>query len=610
MSTAQPSNAALAPAQDTPVEQMTMMMAKEMILMNLFRRFAGTRPELDGALMSAYKKKFGREMRQSSSGRDVRAMYLEGIPGHGKTTTHREALREFTALVGEFVPGGLKFMDEPTFGQLTRNAIDKRTVVFSTLTVAGATSKHEVGGLMAKMSIGDQQFMGHLPDWRLAATMMGAYGYVLFDDFPTAAHPVQNACLDLLLGGSAGNFQFNIKELAASDVFVKDGTINFSHNEKTAAELDKIIPENDFRGASPVHIGLAGNRGSRDGNKVFPITTATATRVQRADVIDTAEDFIARAQKRFPDSIGDAYYSVFIKNNPEIFSAIAKPTNGILPAMPVPRTHDALMDEIGVLVHNAGGFDKLTSDANAQATFLQAVQRSAGTHIGRTIEVIESGASGSKVLAPAAMVAGFYSEMLLGALPRADAIIRKGVVDEEFIRNKWNNGQDSDGMNFGYQFANALGQIAAVAIADVLKANPGKGSAVTQLADVEGPLAMKMREVMKHFSYGLTFLSKPMISLAIDKFNSRANVFSPELFEGNNPNYRTPSIPFITMMIYGMVRDNTKYPVEEIKGTFADSLSRASTVVYEGLDSTIMDDLKNRRKAIDDARKAAMAPRP
>lgn len=580
---------------DTPLEQVTMGMAKEEILLNLFRRFQGTRPDLEERLQTAYKSKYGRAMRVGGS-RDVRAIYLEGEPGHGKTTTHREACKEFASLMG------MKFMNDPSLAQMKRGIIDDNTFVFSTITIAGATSKHEVGGLMAKMKIGNEEFMGHLPDWKMAATMMGGFGYILFDDFVTSSHQVQNACLDLLLGGSAGDFQFNTKEMAASKVEVKDGQVVFNYDQEKANAMEKLSPDESSRGASPVHIGLAGNRGSRDGNKTFPMGTATITRLQRMDVFDTVEDFVKRAQARFTDDIGDAHYGVFIKTHPELFSAIAKPMNGIMPSMPCPRTHDALLDAIGVMVHNAGGFTKLSSDAELQADFLENVKRLAGTHIGREIEINNKLTGKPEILHPSSAVSGFYSEMLLGALPKAEEIIKRGIVDTAFIEERYGAGVAGSCQNFGYQFASALASLAAADVSDKFReAGTGKKS-LEQLSNRESELSLSVRETMRNMSYGLTFLQKQLVSFSIDKFLTRLSTNCPELFDGAGA-FRVPVPGILPTLIFGLVKDNKRFDTTELRTTFADSLSQATNGYLEGQDATIEAGTKMRKEFLSNALK-------
>lgn len=599
--------AAASLVRDTPVQQMSMMMAKEQILLNLFRRFQGTRPDLEDRLQTAYKEKYGRGMRAGST-RDVRAIYLEGEPGHGKTTIHREACKEFAKLMK------MEFMSDPSLSQMQRNLITPETFVFSTLTVAGATSKHEVGGLMAKMKINDQEFMGHLPDWKMAATMMGGYGYILFDDFVTSSHQVQNACLDLLLGGSAGDFQFNAKDMAASKIKLIGGQVvegvkqethvMFEHDADKADAIEKMNPGESFRGASPVHIGLAGNRGSRDGNKTFPLTTATITRLQRMDVVDTVQEFEKRAGQRYSDEIGDAHYSIFVKTNPEYFSAIAKPVNGIMPSMPCPRTHDANMDAIGTLVHNAGGFSALIENKDLRARFLEDVEMQSGTHIGVQLEVTNKTTNKVEILTPATAVAGFYTELLLGALPKAEEIIKHGNVDADFISSKYEKGNSVEGQNFGFQFATALASLAASVVGEKVKAAGKKG--LSEIANKDSPLSMDVRETMRNMSYGLTFLQKPMVSFSIDKFLNRLNMVSPELFQGSG-SYRVPNEEILPTLMYGMIKDNTKYPTTDLRTTYADSLSQATNGYLDGIDKTIEEGIAIRKTLLSNALKAGLS---
>lgn len=609
MTTAAPSTAPATPTvRDTPLQQMSMTAAKEAILLNLFRRFQGTRPDLEERLQDAYKTKYGRAMRMQSH-RDVRAAYLEGEPGHGKTTTHQEACREFSKLTR------MKFLVDPSLSQMQRNIIDSNTFVFSTMTVAGATSKHEVGGLMAKMKINDHEFMGHLPDWKMAATMMGGYGYILFDDFVTSSNQVQNACLDLLLGGSAGDFQFSSKEIAASTIKVVGGqVINgekterlmvLEHDQDKADAIEKMNPGETFHGASPVHVGLAGNRGSRDGNKVFPLTTAIATRIQRMDVVDTLEEWLKRANTRYADEVGDAHYSIFLKSHPELFSAIGKPINGILPSMPCPRTHDACMDAIGTLVHNAGGFGALIDDEVLRNRFIDEVEQQAGAHIGVQLDIVNKTTGNQEVLLPSTVLSGFYTELLLGALPRADEIINKGVVNVEFITKHYNGGNDSNGQNFGFQFASSLATLAASVVGEKVRTFGDEEKSLEAMSNKDSELSLDVRETMRNFSYGLTFLSKPMVSQSIDKFLNRLSTVAPVLFEGSGP-YKVPNQEIMGTFLYGMIKDNTKFPTTNLRTTYVDSMSTATNGYLDGIDHTIEEALKKRKDMLNNMLKLGL----
>lgn len=586
-----------------------MSWAKEEILQNLFRRFDGSRPELQDRLDQAYKEKYGVPMRKVKQ-RDVRAAYLEGPPGHGKTTTHREACREFAKLMG------MKFIVDPSMRDMTRGAIDENTFVFSTVNLGGATSKHEIGGLMAKLKIGEQEFMGHLPDWRLAATMMGGYGYVLFDDYVTSSHQVQNACLDLLLGGSAGDMQFNAKEMAASKMKIQDGQAVMELDEAKLAKIEELGGGDMIRGSSPVHVGLAGNRGARDGNKTFPIVTATATRIQRMDVFDTAEAFIERSTNKHPDAVGDAHYSMFIRQNPELFTVIAKPQQGILPQMPTPRTHDALLDSISDLIHQKGGMAAIAKDTAGQADVVDNIQRLAGTHIGVEIQLDTKDDKGNaQYVFPSRAVGAFYTELFLGAVPLAEEIIREGKVNEELLTEKYNNGAEGDGMNFGYNFASALAQVAATAFHEKIAGSgiKKKEALISALSDAESPLSKDVRTTLSHLSMGISFLQKSFVTFALDKFNQRLAGMSPEIFEGSTYKIMPPST--MRTMMFGLIKDNTKYNTQELKETIVDAITMSGSAINaehkQGRDKTIISHLESikddeRRKGARAAAKAAV----
>lgn len=586
---------------DTPLEQVSMDWARAQILKNLFRRFDGSRPDLQPRLEAAYREKYGVDMRKVRS-RDVRAIYLESPPGHGKTTIHREALRDFSKLMK------MKFVDNPSMQMMMRGQIDENSCVFSAINLGGATSKHEIGGLMAKLRVNDQEFMGHLPDWRMAATMMGGYGYILFDDYVTSSHQVQNACLDMLLGGSAGDMQFNVKDMAASKMKIEGGQVTIEFDADKEKAINELGGGRMVSGASPVHVGLAGNRGVRDGNKTFPIVTATATRLQRMDVFDTPEAFISRALSKHDDELGDAHYSVFIKQNPEVFSIVAKPQNGILPQMPCPRSHDALMDAICDLIHDHGGMASIANDVKKRDFVVQEIERMAGTHIGRELTLEEKGPDGEvQWVFPATLLSGFYSEMFLGAVPLAEEVIKEGKIDEEKIKGLYNNGNDSDGQNFGYRFASALAQVAASTIADKIRKGAGKKDGkklIEMLSDAESPLSLEVRGTLKNLSMGVTFLQKVFVSFALDRFNQRLATMVPEIYEGTT--YKI--LPSTTMrtVIFGLVKDNTRYMTDDLRDTFVDAISMTSSAINAEMDGGRDATINNALKKYKDSARAAL----
>lgn len=580
---------------ETAVKQVSLDFVKEQIIENLFLKFNGARPDLQERLEKAYLAKYGCTIPDAD---DVRAVFTEGPPGHGKTTIHQAACREFAELVG------MKFVTEPSQADLVSGKVDENTFVFSVITIAGATSKHEVGGLMAKMRVGEHEFMGHLPDWKLAATMMGGYGYIFFDDFTTAAHQVQNACFDLLLGGSAGDM--NLKQMSSSRFKLENGQVTGEHDPKLEQALENLGGGEMRKGASPVHIGLAANRGMSDGNKIFPRTTALTNRVQMFDVFDTPDAFINRAVGKYKnDSMGDAHYSVFIKQFPELFTVVPKPTNGSLPAFPSPRSHDAAMSKIRVIIHKHGGASAIAADSKRQEAVVQEIERTAASILGDGVQPNSAKAGDKQVYYPAQAVAGFYSELFLGAIPKAEEIIHHGRVDEEFIKAKYNNGANMDGQNFGYQFASALAQLAATQVSDAVKR--GGKKAVDQLSDPESPMSKEVRNTLKNLSAGVSMLQKSFVSFALDRFNVRLSNLCPEIYEGTT--YKILPQSTMRTVMYGLVKDNEKYRSPELFQTMVDAITQSYQIMgsMRGFrDEEIKKAVSDRKEAARSAIKAAV----
>lgn len=578
---------------DSAGKQVSLNFAKEQIIENLFLKFNGSRPGLQTRLEAAYKEKYGISIPDAD---DVRAVFTEGPPGHGKTTIHREACKEFSRLVG------LKFIEEPSQADLISGKVDEDSFVFSVITIAGATSKHEIGGLMAKMKVGEQEFMGHLPDWKLAATMMGAYGYIFFDDFTTAAHQVQNACFDLLLGGSAGDM--NLKQLTSSKLKIEDGQVVATHDKALEAKIEEMGGGEMRRGASPVHIGLAANRGMSDGNKIFPRTTALTNRVQLMDVFDTPEEFNKRAMGKYTkDSLGDAHYSVFIKQYPEQFTIVPKAVNGNMPAFPSPRSHDAAMSKVRVIIAKNGGASAIAADTKLQDRVVREIEMATATLLGEVVRPSDT-KGGIQVFYPSQALAGFYSELFLGAIPKAEEIILKGEVDEGFIKNKYNNGNDMDGKNFGFQFASALAQLAASEFSGIVKTAGSGKKAIEALSDCESPLSLKVRGVLKNLSMGVSFLEKSFVSYALDRFNTRLAALSPEIFEGSA--YKILPAATMKTMMFGLAKDNTKYNTADLRETFVGSISQSYSA-NAGVSDFRDSDIKNAIKTRKDLAKSALS---
>lgn len=553
-------------AQDvaTPVKQISMAQAGEVILNNMFYRFQGARPEMEDRLQAAYKKRFGYEMMTMLPTDEVRAVYLEGPPGNGKTMTHQWAAKEFAKMMD------MRFVKNPSLNMVSSGDVGINDFVYAVIELAGETSNKEVAGLMTKMKVkmpnGETtDFMGHIQDWRLAATTMGGYAYVNYDDFPTASHQVQNAMLGTLLNGKSSNISITMNDLITADKEIDaNGDQIFKLNPERAA----AVREN----ASTVAIGLCGNRGDRDGNKTYDITTATADRVMRFDVFDTLDAFNSRTLNNKTDTTSDAGMCGFLEANKEFFFKLTMRESGMMGQSCTSRGWDALMTQMRQIVHSNGG---IAGIANMNEEAQLKVQNQILTASGG---IVSSEAS--------TKLAAYYTELFVGAAPIADQIINKGIVDEARIEQKYGAGdaagKSASTMNFGYSLASSLSAFTATALTNILKDKKDL-DAFNKGGDLNTPLVKKVREVMCNFSMGINQLKQgPMRSFALDQMSRRLIANIPSLYT-NNGAYRIPERQTAMVMAMGMLVDNTKYMnnsyIDDIKktltqqGGFEDAMS-------------------------------------
>ena len=131
--------------------------------------------------------------------------------------------------------------------------------------------------------------------------------------------------------------------------------------------------------------------------------------------------------------------------------------------------------------------------------------------------------------------------------------------------------------------------------------------AVEQLTDPESPLSKDIRETLKHLSYGLSFLQKPFVSFSLDRFNARLCALCPDIYEGTT--YKILPAQTMRTVMFGLVKDNTKYNTEELRQTFVDAITQTSSAIIAehkgGRDETIQKAVADRKAA---ARKALASP--
>ena len=523
----------------TPVQQISLQQAQEYILESMFSRFHGVSPEMDERLREGYKKRYGREMMDLLGADEIRPIYLEGIPGNGKTKTHESACREFAKAVG------MRFVKNPSLEMVRDGEIGKNDFVYTVIELAGETSNKEVAGLMTKMKVpmadgSTREFMGHVKDWAIEATKMGGFGYILFDDFPTASHQVQNAMLGMLLNGKTST------------------AIDYSAPDWQEQELK------NRQNASSVAIGLAGNRGERDGNKTYPITTAIADRVERYDVFDTLEAFKMRALRDRADSISDAGMLGFLEGHQAEFMKLATQEQGMMGQSQTSRAWDAMMTRMRLIMHKNGGLEGAAAlSPEKQVSVVQDIIHRGGGLVGKDV---------------ATKIGGYYTQLFVGAAPIAQKIIAKGEVDEAGIKEKYGDGKNPNSMNFGYSFASALGMFASMEVSKIFADKNKVKKLVSETENPDSPTGKQFREVIRNFAYGVNQLSQGTLrSFAIDQFNRRLRASVPQLYFENG-NYSVPTMATATVFGYGFFVDNQKYNKQEYAEDIQNTLSSMSGI--------------------------------
>ena len=535
----------------TKLTSITTEMAAELILTDLFYRFQGSNPALEPRLRAAFKQRYGVEMHQLLSEEWVMPVYLEGSPGAGKTSSFRSACQEFAKLMG------MKFLDALSKEDIERGMVGPEDFVYQVIELAGANNKYDIGGLPMRTKVGDTEFMGHLPEWKLASTMMGGYSFLVFDDFPTAARSVQASVLGMLLGSKAGDLNF------------------------TAREEDSSLPRS--RRSSRVHVGLAGNQGNADGNRaVNEIDTAVMNRVQRYNVYDTIPAFKRRTLRNLTDELGDLQFTDFLEANADMFSKLEKPdSSGLRGQFPTPRSWDGFLSAARIIVAQAGGADAIASSTNTDL-------------ISGVCSKLMMRAGGFVGAEAAERVDKFYHQLFTGASRYARAIIQDGTVESDAIKARYGNGSTIEGKSFGYSFAGSLASYGSSELARVtnefLQRPEHQRSKKTPSELLDGAISndtsdfsKKMHEVAIRISYGLAQFAEPMlVSYAVNQLYARLAVSAPDLFVVT-PSHDTVAAlrsDMIVLMGTAMLADNKKHPLpDESQEAMIDLLSGYSNVI-------------------------------
>lgn len=550
------------PTRESPLFKISTKAAQHKILKAIFYKMRGARPERDKHLEAAYEKRFGVPMMDFLPTDRIAPVYLEGESGQGKTAAHRSAVREFALLMG------MKFYDQVSVADVRNGLIDENCVIMSTFELGGATSNKEIAGLMAKVKIGDQELVAHLPDWKLAFLLVAGYGYALFDDFSAATSQVQSSALGILADGAAGDLVFS-QLVNAKKSIDKDGSF--------VMECDDAKVFTAPRKVSSVYFGLAGNLGILDGSKTHTISNPIATRVDRAHVFDTLEHYAERTVINNHDATGDAFLCSFMKGHDDLFCKLAiKPVNGVQPQSPVSRSWDSFLTSLRITIFENGGVTKISAMPTEQRD--------------RVLDEIEMCAGMSVGTEASDKLSSFYTNLFIGAVPLAEQVIYKGEVDVAAIEQKYNDGQGSTGQDFGHGYTEALAYFANAEISKLIGRNV-TGNPVDDIADRESETAIAVRKILKHFSYGIQqFNNESMITFGVDQLIRKLSVSCPALFVGSHAAVPTPDAAML--IATGILLDNKKYMKQPCHGAIVDSLTSFSAVIGDEKSQDLLQKIK------------------
>jgi hypothetical protein len=239
---------------------------------------------------------------ETAKNEKILSTLLLGPPGHGKTTTFKEAARRVAAALG------MNFVMNP--GDEVK--ITKNDFLFVSQEFSAENSKMELGGIPAKKVEDNVEYMVKLTNKRIAMLEKAGAGLLLLDDFPNASPSIQNIGLSL-------------------------------------------TDEKRFQGLNlaNTYVGLTGNLGSIDGTNTGRLSTALRGRCETYFVCDKVENFIDRARSTYRDEIGDAGVSLFLERFPDQFAEMPsiKESGGFA----APRNWDHFTMQSRKAIRDVGG---------------------------------------------------------------------------------------------------------------------------------------------------------------------------------------------------------------------------------------------------------------
>lgn len=379
------------------------------ILLSMYGKSA----TLDKKIETVYKEWTGSDWYKDNDG--ITALLLVGPPGHGKTTSFKEASKKVAKALDmrylenadlDTVPLNDREVPDGNGGTKIIKGIDpEKDFVLVTQEAAGVVSALEWLGLPRAIKLGkgpeqehEQEAMGRLYSERLLKAQRAGGSTILLDDFLNASPSIQNVGLALS------------EERRFNDLNLQNSLV-----------------------------GLTGNLGSHDGTNTSQLSTALRNRCRIFFIQDKLEDFVMRAQSRWNDTVGDAATLGFLRRSSE---------------------HFAKMPD----VKQRGGFPSPRSWDKFIVSARRATRRANGS-LAHAVKDLQDEASALLGLEVGLAYTGYMNAYIKSADPLARQAIMEGKFDRVAFRKQMETNMSGDQQYFSYQFAMAASDYAANKIA-------------------------------------------------------------------------------------------------------------------------------------------------
>lgn len=410
---------------------------------------------------------------------------LMGPPGHGKTTAFKVAAKWFAKSTG------LKYVDRVDISDYVNNTsghkkvLDRDTFLFVSQEFSGEVSKAGIG--LPFKSVGTANIGGEDVQLEYMRSMM-----------PGRFQLMREACASVLLLDDFVNASPSIQNIALSIA-----------NENRFQDMDY----------ANVYIGVTGNLGAIDGTNTSKMSSALVSRLESHVVADNAGEFANRLIARTADKIGDLGVSGYLRRNAQEFWKM--PDRG---AFPCPRTWDAAIDAMRIVVQSKGGSLEASLDE---------INDMLPSHIG------QEGAS---------FLHTYLHQLTIGADPLARKMIHEGVLSEEDkakLAKGYGDGFKAESLEYAFQFGSALADYAAQKIVlnplhkdlEAVYQKITDGVALTKeekekLADIRGKI---VKETMERFILGMSMVTqKQALAFGIQQLSDKLSYQLPAWSQEHN----------------------------------------------------------------------------